>query len=140
MVASLISCKNGEDENGFTPDVANALNTFNGTFVGISGMDTETIEFTPFAEPQQKLNPMNDVPMEFHGTMHLHNSINDNEYYFHIDTIDKELECYGIHSEREGYFALNSGRIYEYRIKDNNTIQLHWTLLSDLNWNTYNRQ
>lgn len=137
-------CSKDDDEqaSGYSTAEREALQVLNGTFSYDGGMTSTTIVFSPFPEPVQKKSTMNDVEMDFYGTMEYHSTYYDDNFYFYIDTDLKQIVAYSQHSEKKDYFNALVGKIWEYTIVDENTIKLFDTDLSDptFHTNTFTRE
>lgn len=137
-------CSKDDDEqaSGYSTAEREALQVLNGTFSYDGGMTSTTIVFSPFPEPVQKKSTMNDVEMDFYGTMEYHSTYYDDNFYFYIDTDLKQIVAYSQHSEKKDYFNALVCKIWEYTIVDENTIKLFDTDLSDptFHTNTFTRE
>lgn len=137
-------CSKDDDEqaSGYSTAEREALQVLNGTFSYDGGMTSTTIVFSPFPEPVQKKSTMNDVEMDFYGTMEYHSTYYDDNFYFYIDTDLKQIVAYSQHSEKKDYFNALVGKNWEYTIVDENTIKLFDTDLSDptFHTNTFTRE
>lgn len=127
---------NKKQASGYSTSEKEALQVLNGTFSYDGGMTSTTIVFSPFPEPVQKKSTMNDVEMDFYGTMDYHSTYYDDSFYFYLDTDLKQIVAYSQHSEKKDYFNALVGKIWEYTIVDENTIKLFDTELSDPTFHT----
>ena len=131
-------CSKDDDEqaSGYSTAEREALQVLNGTFSYDGGMTSTTIVFSPFPEPVQKKSTMNDVEMDFYGTIKYHSTYYDDSFYFYLNTDLKQIVAYSQHSEKKDYFNALVGKIWEYTIVDENTIKLFDTELSDPTFHT----
>lgn len=142
-MVSFCACSSDDDEaqTGFTDVQRQDLTVLNGSFTYNSGMNTTTIEFVPFSSPKEKKSTMNDVPIKFHGTMHYKSQYNDAEYYFYLNTEERQIVAFAKHSEKDDYYNALVGKKWVYSLVDENTITLYDTDLSSpiIHTNTYRR-
>lgn len=146
MCVTLFSgCSKDDEEeliSGYSSEEREALNVLNGTFSYDGGMTSTKIMFSPFSDPVKKKSTLNDVEIEFYGTLKYHSTYYDNDFYFYLDTDKRHIVAYAIHSEKNDYFNAVVGKAWEYSIVDKNTIKLFDTDLSDpiFNTNTFIRE
>lgn len=142
VFSSGCSKENNDLSTGFSAAETEALKVLNGTFSYDDGINATTIVFGPFSEPTKKKSTMNDVEMEFCGTLQYLSKYHEGDYYFYLDTDEKQIVAYIQHSEKADYFNALVGKIWDYEIVDQNTIRLFDTDLSDplFQTNTYIRK
>lgn len=140
LVVSFTNCsKDDESATGFSSEEQKALQVLDGTFVceetlGGKVLSTETFVFSPFVVPTSKKSTMNDVPINFCGIIkHYYEGSIDNvaEYYFYLNTSEKQIIANATHSTKNDYFNALVEKKWDYKIIDNNTIQLFDTELSN---------
>nr|DAZ24039.1 MAG TPA: adhesin [Caudoviricetes sp.] len=139
LIVAIAGCsKDEEPASGFSQVENEALQVLNGTFA----CDDTTIVFAPFDSPSPKKSTLNEVTIDFFGTMSYSGKYNSEEYYFYVNPSDGEICAYAMHSEKVDYFNALVGKTWNYEIIDSNTITLFDTDLSNplVQTKTYKRK
>lgn len=142
LVALMGCSKEDNEQSAFPTEVSAALQTLNGTFTYRQGIGTyyETITFKPFTKPTGKLNPLSDVPTEFHGVASVTNSIWSKDYYFYVSPSQKRIVFWGVYDEKPDYYAINASRDHTYEIIDGDSFRMKDNEGSTYqDWNVYKR-
>lgn len=143
-VTIFAGCSKDDEEPslGFSKAETEALKIMNGAFYYDGGTTSTTITFAPFSTPIKKKSTMNDVEMDFHGTLEYQSTYYDDSFYFYLDTDNRYIIAYAKHSEKTDYYNALVGKKWEYTIVDENTIKLFDTDLSDplFQTNTFTRK
>lgn len=139
LIVSMVGCSKDEEQaSGFSREETDALTVLNGTFVS----DDSTIVFAPFNSPSPKKSTLNEVAVDFSGSMSYGGKYYSDEYYFFVIPSEGEIHAFAKHSEKQDYFNALVGKTWDYEIIDANTITLFDTDLSNplVQTKTYKRQ
>ena len=135
-----------DDNSKFPSRVQKALNSIVGVWENIGTDYIETITITAYEAPNEIQPSSPDyLSMVFHGTMlieYMHvDSGSASSYlpcYFFISPEKKEIHTYGINPNQT--WSNNPYIVYDYEIKDINTIMLHDQRLESLDEKNYKRK
>ncbi len=141
---SLVSCNkddNVELINGYSKEEKEVLNILQGKWKSENVADPEELSFTLFGSNVSKNGGASSV-MYFHGKvtrkfLYLNKDWETWNMYFFVNTTKREIGMYGINED--GTFSIVQTKIYEYKIIDNNMIQLHDKSLSWMHTYKYKR-
>lgn len=142
-IVSFFSCSkdnNVENDSGYNTEVKEVLNVLHGKWQQEGGVSNEILSFEPFGQQKVIKSSIGGIGY-FHGNAKRRfDYIGKQEewkMYFYVDTKKKEISLYGV--EDDGTYSIVQTKFYDYKIIDNNTIQLHDKSLSSLNIYNYNR-
>ena len=139
----LFACSKDDNEsnaNKFSEEETEVLKVLDGKWEKESNYSPETLSFEPFSQQKVIKSSIGGIGY-FHGNAKRRfDYIGKQEewkMYFYVDTKKKEISLYGV--EDNGTYSIVQTKFYDYKIIDNNTIQLHDKSLSSLNIYNYNR-
>ena len=143
VLLTMFSCNkdNSEDStNKFSAEETELLNLLNGRWEKEDNYSPEVLSFSPYAQKEVIKSSVGGIGY-FHG-----NAIRRFDYlgkqeewnmYFDVNIGKKEIYLYGV--EADGTYSIVRTKFYNYKIIDNNTIQLHDKSLSQLLVYNYKR-
>lgn len=140
---SLISCNKDDNVklNGYSKEEKEVLNILQGKWRSVNDPYPEELSFTLFGSNVRKNGEASAV-MYFHGNVirkvrYLNKDWETLNMYFYVTPTKREIGMYKI--KEDGTFSIGRTMIYDYRIIDNNMIQLHNKSLSWTNTYKYKR-
>lgn len=134
VLLSLFACSKDDNEskaNKFSEEETEVLKVLDGKWEKESNYSPETLSFEPFSQQKVIKSSIGGIGY-FHG-----NAIRRFDYlgkqeewnmYFDVNIGKKEIYLYGV--EADGTYSIVQTKFYDYKIIDNNTIQLHDKSLS----------
>ena len=143
IALAMTGCKK-DDSSKFPTDVQEVLNTIVGTWESTDTYNAETLTFTAFDEPTEIESATTDWPaMKFDGILkrdylYLGGTWKHDEYYYYVMPDKKVITAFGITQDQ--LWNLYWGKVYDYKIVDENTIRLHDQDLSALIITTFKRK
>lgn len=146
MLLSLFACSKDDNENNankFSAEETEILNLLNGKWQKEDSFSPEVLSFSPYSEKKTVGGTVidKDIHYTFYGdAIRRFDYIGKQEewkMYFNVDTEKKEIHLYG--AEGDGTFSTTRTKQYDYKVIDNNTIQLHDKSLSGLLVYNYKR-
>lgn len=140
---SLVSCNKDDNVelNGYSKEEKEVLNILQGKWRSENDPYPEELSFTLFGSSVSKNGEASTV-MYFHGNvirkfLYLNKDWETWNMYFYVNISKREIGMYGINED--GTFSIVQTKIYDYKIIDNNMIQLHDKSLSWTNTYKYKR-
>lgn len=134
VLLTMFSCNkdNSEDSaNKFSEEETEVLKVLDGKWEKESNYSPETLSFEPFSQQKVIKSSIGGIGY-FHGnaTRRFDYIGKQEEWkmYFYVDTKKKEISLYGV--DDDGTYSIVQTKFYDYKIIDNNTIQLHDKSLS----------
>ena len=134
VLLRMFSCNkdNSEDSaNKFSEEETEVLKVLDGKWEKESNYSPETLSFEPFSQQKVIKSSIGGIGY-FHGnaTRRFDYIGKQEEWkmYFYVDTKKKEISLYGV--DDDGTYSIVQTKFYDYKIIDNNTIQLHDKSLS----------
>lgn len=142
-LVALFSCsRDNNEENiyGYNAEEKEVLNILQGKWQQEGGISNEILSFAPF-EQKKTINSSIGGIMYFYGNVtrqfyYVNNQLEVWEMYFYIDTQKREIFLYGVDNDK---YSITQTKVYDYKIINNNTIELHDHSLSTLNTYNYTR-
>lgn len=142
VLLSLFACSKDDNEskaNKFSEEETEVLKVLDGKWEKESNYSPETLSFEPFSQQKVIKSSIGGIGY-FHGNAKRRFDYGKQEewkMYFYVDTKKKEISLYGV--EDNGTYSIVQTTFYDYKILDNNTIQLHDKSLSQLLVYNYKR-
>ena len=143
VLLSLFACSKDDNEskaNKFSEEDMEVLKVLDGKWEKESNYSPETLSFEPFSQQKVIKSSIGGIGY-FHGnaTRRFDYMGKQEEWkmYFYVDTKKKEISLYGV--EDNGTYSIVQTKFYDYKILDNNTIQIHDKSLSQLLVYNYKR-
>ena len=146
MLLSLLACSKDDNENNankFSTEETELLNVLNGKWQKEDNFSPEVLSFSPYSEKKTISGTVvgKEIINIFHGdAMRRFSYLGNQEeqkMYFNVNTEKKEIHLYG--AEGDGTFSITRTKQYDYKVIDNNTIQLHDKSLSESHVYNYKR-
>lgn len=143
VLLTMFSCNkdNSEDSaNKFSAEETELLNLLNGRWEKEDNYSPEVLSFSPYAQKEVIKNLVGGIGYFYGNAIRRFDYLGKQEewnMYFDVNIGKKEIYLYGI--EADGTYSIVRTKFYDYKIIDNNTIQLHDKSLSPLLVYNYNR-
>lgn len=134
VLLTMFSCNkdNSEDSaNKFSKEETEVLKVLDGKWEKESNYSPETLSFEPFSQQKAIKSSIGGIAY-FHGNATRRfdyiGKQEERKMYFYVDTKKKEISLYGV--DDDGTYSIVQTKFYDYKIIDNNTIQMHDKSLS----------
>lgn len=137
VLLSLFACSKDDGENSvnkFSAEETKILKVLDGKWEKDDKSSPEVLSFSPYSEKKTVSGTVVDKEIIniFHGDAICCFSYlgkqEEQKMYFYVNTEKKEIHLYGV--EEDGKFSIVQTKFYDYKVIDNNTIQLHDKSLS----------
>lgn len=134
MLLSLLACSKDDGENKankFSAEETELLKVLNGKWEKEGDNFHEILSFTPYGEKKTTHGSVvgKDIIGIAYGDATYRYGHSDGTWdkeqkmYFYVSTEKKEIHLYKV--EDDGTFSITSTKFYDYKVIDNNTLQLH---------------
>ena len=143
VLLSLFACSKDDSEdkvNKFSAEETELLNLLNGRWEKEDNYSPEVLSFSPYAQKEVIKSSVGSIGYFYGNAIRRFDYLGKQEewnMYFDVNIGKKEIYLYGV--EGDGTYSIVRTKFYNYKIIDNNTIQLHDKSLSGLLVYNYKR-
>ena len=143
VLLSLFACSKDDNEskaNKFSAEETELLNLLNGRWEKEDNYSPEVLSFSPYAQKEVIKSSVGGIGYFYGNAIRRFDYLGKQEewnMYFDVNIGKKEIYLYGV--EADGTYSIVRTKFYNYKIIDNNTIQLHDKSLSQLLVYNYKR-